>query len=140
MSSHATIEYNGNTYEFSYNIHGVVGSCGTASVNCMTVPRVVREMEPKNRRAVAYLLGQKILSAVRRRDYGVALFTTLSQNAPMADPFSAYYGSSEDGHKEEFNLGTIARALGGRKGVSARNPNTGNVITSYTVATAPEEL
>ena len=130
-----TISYKGKDYTFTYDLSGVSGSCGTCTIYCMEIPDEIEALPFADRRRVAKKIGDSMLARARYADYGVALFTTIVQGSPLADPFSAYYGSPDDGHKDAFNLGTVARALGGIKGVSAANPNTGNIITSYTVST-----
>ena len=131
------VKFREKYYGFEYDINEVSGSCGTCSVFGLVLDDDVRKLNDRQLRVVSRRLGLKILQECRNGDYGVAIFTTIDKGG-MSNPYEAYYSGSDSMHNDRMNLGTVAKALGGVKGVAAANPNTGNIITSYSVVTAED--
>ena len=127
------IEMDGTEFRFSYRLGTMEGCCGIGILADLRDRRrgITVDLSKREKRALAAKLGEAILRIARRQDYGILMVSTLAQESKVEDPRNAYYFDSENTHNQDFNLGTVARALGGRRGVTARNPNTGNDITYY---------
>jgi hypothetical protein len=122
-------------FAFGYRLGTMEGCCGIGILaDLRDHQREVTARLPKRaQRALAGKLGGAIADIARQNDYGILMISTLAPESVVEDPRMAYYFDSENTHNQDFNLGTVARALGGRRGVTSRNPNTGNDITYYGV-------
>jgi hypothetical protein len=129
------IEMGGTDFMFGYRLGTMAGCCGIAILADLhdRQSEVTVGLSKREKRALAGKLGEAIAQIARQNDYGILMISTLAPESVVEDPRMAYYFDSENTHNQDFNLGTVARALKGRRGVTTRNPNTGNDITYYGV-------
>lgn len=127
------ITMGGTYFMFGYRLGTMEGCCGIGILADLHDKQsaTTAGLSKQEKRALAGKLGEELAEIARENDYGILMISTLAPESVVEDPRMAYYFDSSNKHNQDFNLGTVARALGGRRGVTARNPNTGNDITYY---------
>ena len=129
------------TYSFSVHHQELWGCCGIRLWSYLRLKDDLRLLDyaESTRTAVAKKLGEKMAAVSRDEGYGQMIASTIAEgcyneidNLMDYDPYIPFIG---DDHLENFNLGTIMRAMGATPGAQTHNFNSGNEVITYTLDT-----
>jgi len=133
-----SVDYRGTNYSGSVDMDQLDGTCGIVlATYLMPNDLTILDRCENTRRAVAKLVGQQMMSYARESNYGQLMVGTVAKGkffeADVDNEYDPYSPNLGDDHFEDFNLGTIARAVGGTPGVTTHNFNSGNEVVTYTI-------